>query len=455
MSVVSIRMVVVLPAPFGPSTATSSPGAMSRSMPRTACTVSVRLTTKSLVSPRVLIMGSPSGWAERRYFRQKRPDSVRYFGHSGSWRRPRHGCCVLSLLQARRDWPGDVLADRLEVSPRTVRRDVDRLRELGYPVRATKGPDGGYRLDAGTHMPPLLLDDEQAVAVVVALQTATTSVAGVEEAAVRALATVRQVMPARLRQRVDALQVTAVSQGREQPKVDAEHLIAIGRRCGPARCCGSTTRAGRPERPWHPPRRAEPHHLVTWGGRWYLVGYDLERDDWRTFRVDRMTPKTPTGPRFAPRELPGRRRREVHLGVPGRPVAVPRRVILHADAAEIARWARGEAIVEELGPDRCRVLPGSWSWTGSPTFGMFDVDSIVGPAELREAAARLSRRYAEGGRTRGMLDLARRTGRLRRPEPTRPRRPRACGCRRGLRRLSQPEWLRGELNPHPVSRTRT
>ena len=114
---------------------------------------------------------------------------------------------LLSLLQARRDWPGEALADRLGVSPRTVRRDVDRLRGLGYPVHATRGPDGGYRLDPGTQMPPLLFDDEQAVALTVALQAASTGVTGVDEAALRALATVRQVLPTRLRARVDALQV--------------------------------------------------------------------------------------------------------------------------------------------------------------------------------------------------------------------------------------------------------
>ena len=214
---------------------------------------------------------------------------------------------LLSLLQARRDWPGDALAERLEVSARTVRRDVDRLRELGYPVRATKGPDGGYRLDAGADLPPLLFDDEQAVAV--ALQTATGSVIGVEEGALRALATVRQVMPARLRQRIDALQVTTVTRDTaDRPRVNTEHLIAIGaavRAHEVLRFDYETPNRTGDERPWQPPRRVEPHHLVTWGSRWYLICWDLDRNDWRTFRVDRIVPKTPTGPRFSPRELPG------------------------------------------------------------------------------------------------------------------------------------------------------
>src|SRR3954468_23273945 len=136
---------------------------------------------------------------------------------------------LLSLLQARRDWPGPLLAERLDVSPRTVRRDVDRLRELGYPVVATKGPEGGYRLDAGAELPPLLFDDDQAVALAVALQTATTSGAGIEEAAARALTTVRQVMPARLRRRIDALQVVAVERPAARPdrQVDSGVLMAL------------------------------------------------------------------------------------------------------------------------------------------------------------------------------------------------------------------------------------
>lgn len=308
---------------------------------------------------------------------------------------------LLSLLQARRDWPGSLLAERLEVSPRTVRRDVDRLRDLGYPVRASKGPDGGYRLDAGADLPPLLFDDDQAIAVAVALQTATTSVTGIEEGALRALATVRQVMPARLRQRVDALQVTTVDRYADSRriKVDSEHLIAIGTalRAREVLRFDYTSPRADEEAEWVPPRKVEPHHLVTWGGRWYLVGWDLDRNDWRTFRVDRMLPKTPTGPRFTPRELPApdvstyiSSRFQGRNQWPCRGTA-----ILQAKAADIARWAGRDALVEEVTDTSCRLTLNGWSWTGlAANFGMFETDvEFIDPPELKQAARDLATRY--------------------------------------------------------------
>ncbi|MFD4031356.1 helix-turn-helix transcriptional regulator [Streptomyces sp. NPDC058637] len=313
---------------------------------------------------------------------------------------------LLSLLQARRDWPGALLADRLDVSPRTVRRDVDRLRELGYPVVAAKGPDGGYRLDAGAELPPLLFDDEQAVALAVALQIATTTGAGIEEAAARALHTVRQVMPARLRRRIDTLRVTAVERPavRSNPQADsgvlttlsaAVHAREVLRFDYPAVSTPESAEATAV-----PPRRVEPHHLVTWGGRWYLVSWDLDREDWRTFRVDRITPRIPTGPRFTPRELPGG---DVAAFVVGRfrgsdgsgDWPCRGEVILGLPAAEVSRYS-GEAVVEEIGPDRCRLVLSSWSWPGlAAAIGRFDADiEVVGPAELKDAFAHLARRFA-------------------------------------------------------------
>jgi predicted DNA-binding transcriptional regulator YafY len=296
---------------------------------------------------------------------------------------------LLSLLQARRDWPGPLLAERLDVSERTVRRDVDRLRELGYPIAAVKGPDGGYRLDAGTDLPPLLFDDEQAVALAVALQIATTTGAGIEEAAARALTTVRQVMPARLRHRIDTLRVTAVE--RPGPQVDSAVLMAVSA----AVHAREVLRFGYNGSP----RRAEPHHLVTWSRRWYLVAWDLDREDWRTFRVDRIAPRTPTGPRLTPRELPGG---DVAAFVANRFRGFsagdwPCRgeVILDLPAADVSRFAY-DGVVEELGPHRCRLVAGSWSWPGlAATIGRFDADiEVVGPAELKDAFATLARRYA-------------------------------------------------------------
>ncbi|WNV86077.1 WYL domain-containing protein [Umezawaea sp. Da 62-37] len=309
---------------------------------------------------------------------------------------------LLSLLQTRRDWPGAALAERLDISPRTVRRDVDRLRGLGYPIAAFKGPDGGYRLGAGAELPPLLFDDEQAVALAIALQIATTSGVGIEEAAARALNTVRQVMPDRLRRRVDTLRFTTVDRpsARTEPQVDGTVLVALSA----AVHAREVLRFDYPgpddgdDAP-RPPRRAQPHHLVTWGGRWYLVAWDLDREDWRTFRADRITPRTPTGPRFTPRELPGG---DVATFVAARfrgsdsSAEWPCRgeVVLDLPAAAVSEYTR-DGVVEALGPDRCRLVVGSWSWPAlAASIGRFDADvEVVGPPELRDAFALLGRRY--------------------------------------------------------------
>lgn len=311
---------------------------------------------------------------------------------------------LLSLLQARRDWPGALLAERLDISPRTVRRDVDRLRELGYPIAAIKGPDGGYRLDAGSELPPLLFDDGQAIAIAVALQSATSNAAGIEEDAVRALNTIRQVMPSRLRHRIDSLEVTAVQRPSIRPdaRVGNDVLITLGATIHAREILRFGYASPRDTEGDGRPRRVEPHHLVTWGGRWYLVGWDLERDAWRTYRADRITPRIPTGPRFEPRAIPGG---DVSTfvaatfrgGDPATGGDWPCRgqVIVQLPAAEVSTHAP-DGIVEPLGPDRCRLTQGSWSWTAlAASIGRFDADfEIVGPLELEQAAARLAGRYA-------------------------------------------------------------
>ncbi|GAB6898419.1 helix-turn-helix transcriptional regulator [Kineosporia succinea] len=296
---------------------------------------------------------------------------------------------LLSLLQARRDWPGQVLAERLDVSPRTVRRDVDRLRELGYPIAAAKGPDGGYRLEAGADLPPLLFDDEQAVALAVALRLATVSGAGVAEAATRALATVRQVMPSRLRHRIDTLDVTPI--GRPQ-EVDPQVLMALA----------DAVRAREVVRFDYGDvlRRAEPHHLVSRHGRWYLLGWDPEKQDWRTFRADRMSLRTPNGPRFARREIPGGdaaafvtgRFRGAAAGTQDWPCRGT--AVLNTDASTVAAFV-GDGTLEALTPETCRLTLGSWSWAGlAATIARFDVDfTIEGPDELRAATAALAQRF--------------------------------------------------------------
>lgn len=309
---------------------------------------------------------------------------------------------LLSLLQTRRDWSGAVLADRLDVSLRTVRRDVDRLRELGYPIAAARGPDGGYRLSPGTDLPPLLFDDEQAVALAVALQVAAAGPSpDLAEPAARALTSLRQVLPARLRGRVDAVQVSAVAPPAEP--VDRDVLLGLGA----AVRAHESVRFDYGDAARHaPPRRAEPHHVVTAGGRWYLVAWDLDRTGWRTFRVDRITLRTPNGPRFTPRPLPGGGDVAAYLvgrfrGAADAAGDWPCRgtVLLDLPAATVARFSR-EAVVEEVGPDRCRLTLGSWSWVAlAAEVARFDADvEVVGPPELAAACARLARSLAAAAR---------------------------------------------------------
>ena len=315
---------------------------------------------------------------------------------------------MLSLLQARRDWPGAALAGRLGVTTRTVRRDVERLRELGYRIQAVKGPDGGYRLGAGSELPPLLFDEEQAVAVAIALQNAGASGAAIDEAADRALATVRQVMPSRLRHRIDGVRFDrpAVAQ---QP-VPPEVLTTVGDAVRERRVLRFDYAGAE-----GPARRAEPHGLVARDGRWYLVAWDLDRDDWRIFRLDRLHPRVPGGGPFRARPIPnGDAVRFVDArfrGSEGDGWPCTGEAILHVPASEAALWLP-DAIVEAVDDTACRVIAGSWSWMGLvASLARFDAAfDIVGPPEFREAAAALARRSAAAA-TAGPA-----------PRPARPRR---------------------------------
>ncbi|WAA66406.1 helix-turn-helix transcriptional regulator [Microbacterium oxydans] len=301
---------------------------------------------------------------------------------------------LLSLLQTPRDWPGHVLAERLEVSPRTVRRDVDRLRELGYRIGAIKGPDGGYRLAAGSELPPLLFDDDQAVAIAVALQTVRSSGVDIEEGAARALATVRQVMPSRLRHRVDGIRFTgAGSATRVDPAVLEAASAAVRDRQVLRFDYGSDHD--------RPARRTEPHAVVAREGRWYLLAWDREAEDWRTFRLDRMHPRIPTGPSFTPRPLPAADA-QTYLAARAKGSTTEDRwpcvgeVVIALPAREVAPWV-GEDELEELPDGSCRVTVGSWSWVGVlAAVARFDAAfTVLGPPALRKAAGMLAGRFAE------------------------------------------------------------
>jgi predicted DNA-binding transcriptional regulator YafY len=263
---------------------------------------------------------------------------------------------LLSLLQTPREWPGPELAERLGVTPRTIRRDVDRLRDLGYPVRAARGSTGGYRLTAGTAMPPLLLDDDEATAVAIALRTAAAGGAGIEDTALRALAKLEQVLPHRLRPRVAALGAAAVAlppHGGGPPPADPGVLALLAAACAARELVRFTYTAagGAATR-----RLAQPYRLVAAGRRWYLLAHDEDRGAWRTFRADRVTGPHRTGVRGPARELPGGAdavswTMDALAGGSGR---IRARLLLHVPLAEAAGHVTAwHGVLEPAGDGAC------------------------------------------------------------------------------------------------------
>ncbi|MGK4581596.1 helix-turn-helix transcriptional regulator [Kitasatospora sp. HPMI-4] len=309
---------------------------------------------------------------------------------------------LLSLLQTPREWPGSELAERLRVTPRTIRRDIERLRDLGYPVEATRGPIGGYRLVAGTAMPPLLLDDEEAVAIAVGLRAAAgEAVEGIEEASVRALAKLVQVLPSRLRHRVGSLGSATVRLDAGGPRVDPEALTVLATAVAARERVRFTYRAGwgRPQGAGAETRRlVEPHRLVAAGRRWYLVAYDNEREDWRIFRVDRLRDPQLTGARVAPRELPA----EDAAAYVARKLADlttthVAQVTLHAPFEEVSPWLAGPSDrLEAIDEHTCRLRTSSESleWLAI-RLAMLGCDfEVHEPAALRERLGSLAARAA-------------------------------------------------------------
>jgi predicted DNA-binding transcriptional regulator YafY len=310
---------------------------------------------------------------------------------------------LLSLLQVRREWTGQELADRLEVGPRTIRRDIDKLRSLGYPIEAAPGVAGGYRLGAGGELPPLLLDDAEAVAVAVGLRTAATGgIAGIEETSVRALTKLEQVLPGRLRRRVSALSDATAAFGVEGPQIDPEVLATL------AGACRDSVRlrfsyVARDDQ--SSARIVEPAAVVYSGHRWYLVAFDLDRDDWRTFRLDRIRGRVRLGERGRRRTVPGgdaaafvrERLRGAREGDAYGTEAVPGRIRLGTPAARVrARVPARYAVVEADGEEAC-VVTSRGQWSHGFLVWMATLDEpmeVLDPPELVEAARAVAARLS-------------------------------------------------------------
>lgn len=303
---------------------------------------------------------------------------------------------LLSLLQTHRYWPGSELAERLEVSPRTLRRDVERLRDLGYPVNAGRGVGGGYQLAAGAALPPLVLEDEEAVAIAVGLQAAAQgAISGIEESSLRALTKVTQVMPSRLRHRVDALRTMTVPAAWRSPgaSIQTGTLTTIAQACRDDEALDFAYTAASGEQS---ARHVEPHRLVPLGRRWYLVAYDRTRHDWRSFRLDRLTDPRRTGARFRPRRLPAEDAAAfVRAGIENLPTRCTVEARVHAPAAtvqgEVDRWGA----VEEVDAGTCllRMTTDTLDWPAM-VLGAVGADfEVISPPELLDYLHEWARRF--------------------------------------------------------------
>jgi predicted DNA-binding transcriptional regulator YafY len=303
---------------------------------------------------------------------------------------------LLSLLQQRREWTGAELAERLEITPRTVRRDVEKLRGLGYPINAAPGVAGGYQLAAGAALPPLQLDDDEAVAVAIGLRAATGGgVSNIAETSVRALAKLQQILPTRLRARVTMIEEATVTLARGGPAVDADVLVTVAAACRDHYRLRFDYRSSSGT---ESVRTTEPYRLVHTGRVWYLMAYDLERADWRTFRLDRLTPRMPTGPRFAPRQPPRDAAAYVSQSVASSPYRYEAVLRVHAPVEEVRQRTSPTASRLEAVDEKTTMLYAGSNSLDELTLYIglkgFDFD-VVEPPELRDhitaLAARLSR----------------------------------------------------------------
>ncbi|MGX7827920.1 helix-turn-helix transcriptional regulator [Actinokineospora sp. 24-640] len=325
---------------------------------------------------------------------------------------------LLGLLQQRQVWTGPELADRLGVTPRTVRRDVERLRALGYLVHAGQGVGGGYQLGPGQDLPPLLLDDEEAIATAVSLLAgAGGAVAGAADAALRALTKLDRVLPTRLRHEVRALASSVESFGGGRAPVDPEALMTLARACRDEVEASFDYPSGDGVRP----RRVEPYRLVASDRRWYLLAYDLDRDDWRNFRVDRMTGVSARTWRFRPRPAPDAAT-YVQESVASRAYPHQARFLVHAPADTVrAQIPASAALVQGRGNERCEVLSGA----ASLDFVLMHVVllghdfEVLDPPELGSRCRVLAERLlsaippapdTEGSRHHGPAGMSRDTG---------------------------------------------